>query len=76
MLILSRRLNESIVIDDRIIVKITCIDRDAVKLGIEAPAALQVHRKEIYESSRKRKDPSLSPPTTPKSGPPAPCPSK
>jgi carbon storage regulator len=44
MLILSRKLNESIVIDGRIIVKILRIERDTVKIGIQAPAELPVHR--------------------------------
>ena len=44
MLILSRKLNESIVIDGRIIVKVLRIDKDTVKLGIQAPAELPVHR--------------------------------
>jgi carbon storage regulator len=50
MLILSRKLNESIVIDGRIIVKVLRIDRDTVKLGIQAPAELQVHRQEIFDA--------------------------
>jgi len=49
MLILSRKLNESIVIDGRIIVKVLRIDKDTVKLGIQAPAELPVHREEIHE---------------------------
>ena len=48
MLILSRKLNESIVIDGRIIVKVLRIDKDTVKLGIQAPAELPVHREEIH----------------------------
>ena len=50
MLILSRKLNESIVIDGQIVVKILRIDRDTVKLGIQAPAQLPVHRQEIHEA--------------------------
>jgi len=50
MLILSRKLNESIVIDGRIIVKILRIDRDTVKLGIQAPVELPVHRQEIFDA--------------------------
>jgi carbon storage regulator len=49
MLILSRKLGESIVIDDRIIVKIMRVDGDTVKLGIEAPASVTVHRKEVHD---------------------------
>ncbi len=47
MLILSRKINECIVIDGHIVVKILRIDRDTVKLGIQAPAELPVHRQEI-----------------------------
>lgn len=50
MLILSRKLNESIVIDGQIVVKILRIDRDTVKLGIQAPAQLPVHRQEIHDA--------------------------
>ena len=55
MLILSRKLNESIVIDGRIIVKILRIDRDTVKLGIQAPVELPVHRQEIYDAIQRGK---------------------
>jgi carbon storage regulator len=49
MLILSRKLNESIVIDGRITVKIMRVDGDVVKLGIAAPANVPVHRQEVYD---------------------------
>jgi carbon storage regulator len=49
MLILSRKSGESIVIDGRIRVQITRVDGDVVKLGIEAPADVPVHRQEVYE---------------------------
>ena len=55
MLILSRKLNESIIIDGRIIVKVLRIDKDTVKLGIQAPAELPVHREEIHEVIQKNK---------------------
>ena len=55
MLILSRKLNESIVIDGRIIVKVLRIDRDTVKLGIQAPAELPVHRQEIFDAIQRSK---------------------
>jgi carbon storage regulator len=47
MLILSRRIDESIVIDGYIVVTVTRIDDDSVKLGIKAPAEVPVHREEI-----------------------------
>ena len=55
MLILSRKLNESIIIDGRIIVKVLRIDKDTVKLGIQAPAELPVHREEIHEVIQRSK---------------------
>ena len=48
MLILSRKLNESIVIDGRIIVTVVRVQGDVVKLGIIADADVPVHRQEIY----------------------------
>ena len=49
MLILSRRVQESIVIDGRIVVKVVRIDGDQVKLGIDAPTSVPVHRQEVYD---------------------------
>ena len=49
MLILSRKSGESIVIDGRIHVKIVRVEGEVVKVGIEAPADVPVHRKEVYE---------------------------
>lgn len=53
MLILSRKLNESIVIDGRITVKVMRVNGDVVKLGIAAPADVPVHRQEVYDEIRK-----------------------
>lgn len=60
MLILSRKLNESIVIDGRIIVKILRIERDTVKIGIQAPPELPVHRQEVFDMIQKNKQASLN----------------
>jgi carbon storage regulator len=49
MLILSRKLGEAVVIDGRIRVKAIRVEGDVVKLGIEAPAEVSVHRQEIYD---------------------------
>ena len=49
MLILSRKINESIVIDGKIRVKIVRVDGEIVKVGIEAPADVAVHREEVYD---------------------------
>jgi carbon storage regulator len=53
MLVLSRKVNENIVIDGRIIVKVVRTEGSFVKLGIEAPADVPVHRQEIYEEIQK-----------------------
>jgi len=55
MLILSRKLNESIIIDGKIVVKVLRIDKDTVKLGIQAPAEVSVHREEIHEAIQRSK---------------------
>lgn len=49
MLILSRQVGENIVIDGRIVVHVTRLEGDTVKLGIEAPADVAVHRQEVYD---------------------------
>ena len=48
MLILSRKSGESIVIDGRIHLKVVRVEGDVVKIGIEAPADVPVHRLEVY----------------------------
>jgi carbon storage regulator len=49
MLVLSRKPGESVVIDGRIKVKIVRLDGDVVKIGIEAPADVPIHRQEVYD---------------------------
>ena len=50
MLVLSRKKNESIVINDDITVVVVEIRGDKVRLGIEAPKEVPVHRREVYEA--------------------------
>ena len=49
MLVLTRKKNESIVINDTIKVTVVEIRGDKVRLGIEAPREVNVHRQEVYE---------------------------
>ena len=49
MLVLSRKINQSIMIGDDVRIVVVAVDRDQVKLGIEAPRDISVHRSEIYE---------------------------
>jgi carbon storage regulator len=49
MLVLSRKINESIVIDGRITINVLRLEGDVVKLGVTAPAEIPVLRKELYD---------------------------
>lgn len=48
MLALSRKVGESIVINDNITVTILAIAKDQIKIGIDAPREVSIHRKEIF----------------------------
>lgn len=50
MLVLSRQRDEAIMIGDQIEITVVDIRSDKVRLGISAPRAVQVHRKEIFDS--------------------------
>jgi carbon storage regulator len=50
MLVLSRHRDESIMIGDNIVITIVDIRGDKVRLGIEAPHDIPVHRQEVYEA--------------------------
>ena len=56
MLVLSRKKNESIVIDDDITLVIVGIEKDKVRLGIEAPTDVSVHRKEVDDAVQKNSE--------------------
>lgn len=56
MLVLTRKLGESIRIGDNIIVKVVELDGKHVKLGIEAPKSISVNREEIYVKIQKENE--------------------
>lgn len=49
MLILTRKIGESVIIDGDIEVKVLGVHGNQVKVGVEAPATISVHRKEVQE---------------------------
>ena len=52
MLVLARKKNESIVIREDVVVTVVEVRGDKVRLGIEAPKDVKVHRREVYEAIR------------------------
>lgn len=53
MLVLSRRIDESIIIGDDIVITVVGIRGDKVRIGVEAPPNVPVHRQEVYEAIKK-----------------------
>ena len=53
MLVLSRQRDESIIIGDDIVITIVDIRGEKVRLGIDAPNDISVHRQEIYEAIKR-----------------------
>ena len=49
MLVLTRKLEESVMIGDNIEIKVISVHGETIKLGITAPRSIPVHRKEVYE---------------------------
>lgn len=76
MLVLSRKKNESIVINDDITIVVVEIRGDKVRLGVEAPKEVPVHRREVFEAIRRgeankdkdRPKDAAAPPAKPSSG--------
>ena len=55
MLVLSRKKNESIVINDDITIVVVEIRGDKVRLGVDAPKEIPVHRNEVYEAIQRNR---------------------
>ncbi len=56
MLVLSRQRDESIIIGDNIVITVVDIRGDKVRLGVQAPSEIPVHRKEVYEAILREKE--------------------
>lgn len=68
MLILSRKPGETVVIDGRIRVKVIRVEGDVVKIGIDAPADISIHRQEVYDEIQRSNKEAATPdqPVVPK----------
>lgn len=62
MLVLSRKKNESIVINDDITIVVVEIRGDKVRLGVEAPKEVPVHRREVYDAIKRNEQGEVSDP--------------
>jgi carbon storage regulator len=65
MLVLSRKRDESIVIDGNIVLTIVDIRGDKVRIGVEAPSTVPVHRKEVHDALKRESDSAILPGTDP-----------
>ena len=55
MLVLSRHRDESIIIGDDIVITVVDVRGDKVRLGIDAPTEIPVHRQEVYEAIQRER---------------------
>ena len=68
MLVLSRKLNQSIMVGDEVRIVVVSVDRDTVKLGIEAPREITVHRSEVYDEIRRANEAAATASAVPEPG--------
>lgn len=56
MLVLSRKRNESVVINDQIVVTVIEVRGDKVRLGIQAPRDVPIHRSEVMDAIQRAQE--------------------
>lgn len=61
MLVLSRRVGESVTIDGGVVVTVLEVRSDGVRIGIDAPRSVKVHRSELLEELGRRNQEAASP---------------
>ena len=62
MLILTRRVGESLIIGDNVTVTVLGVKGNQVRIGINAPKDLSVHREEIYQRIKREQESGIAPP--------------
>jgi carbon storage regulator len=67
MLVLTRKKGESIIIRDNIVVMVIEVHGDKVRLGIEAPKDVPVHRREVYDAIKRSNGSQIESPDSPAS---------
>ena len=65
MLVFTRRRNEAIIVADGIEIRVLRVSKDAVRLGVTAPADVPVHRQEVYDQIREENRRAATPPGLP-----------
>ncbi|HLR08880.1 MAG TPA: carbon storage regulator CsrA [Bacillota bacterium] len=59
MLVLTRKCHEGIQIGENIEIKVLAIEGEQIKIGIDAPEDVDIHRKEVYETIQKQNNEAL-----------------
>jgi carbon storage regulator len=65
VLVFTRRSNEAIIVAEGIEIRVLRVSKDAVRLGVTAPADVPVHRQEVYDQIRKENLRAAAPTTLP-----------